>query len=99
VNVQHIIKLCNGGLILQFETKEAAEWFRQPEITSSILPRIDSSATLKDRTFQILVLRVPVIFDPSSKNSLCKLEEQNNINEGGICKARWIKPMIRPAHC
>ena len=40
VNVQHIIKLRNGGLILQFETKEAAEWFKQPVILSSILPQI-----------------------------------------------------------
>jgi hypothetical protein len=70
-NVQHIIKLCNGGLILQFKSKEAAEWFKQPEITSSILPKIDSSAMLKERTFQILVPRVLVIFDPDSKESLC----------------------------
>ena len=27
-NVQHITKLRNGGLILQFESKEAAEWFK-----------------------------------------------------------------------
>jgi hypothetical protein len=94
-NVQHIIKLCNGGLILQFNTKEAAEWFRQPKITTSILPRIDSLAMLKDRTFQILVPRVPVIFDPSSEDSLCKLKEQNSINKGGICKACWIKPTYR----
>jgi hypothetical protein len=94
-NMQHIIKLCNGGLILQFESKETAEWFKQPEITSSILPKIDSSATLKERTFQILVPRVPVIFDPDSKESLCELEEQNNIKEGGLRKARWIKPTYR----
>jgi hypothetical protein len=94
-NVQHIIKLRNGGLILQFKSKEAAEWFKQPEITSSILPKIDSSAMLKERTFQILVPRVPVIFNPDSKESLHELEEQNNIKEGRLRKARWIKPTYR----
>ena len=96
-NVQHIIKLRNGGLILQFEMKEIAEWFRQPEITSSILPKIDKMAALKDRTFQLLVPRVPVIFDPDSDESLRELKEQNSLKEGELCKARWIKPTYRRA--
>ena len=96
-NVQHVIKLRNGGLILQFETKEIAEWFRQPEITSSILPKIDKTAALKDRTFQLLVPRVPVIFDPDSDESLRELEEQNSLKEGELRKARWIKPTYRRA--
>jgi hypothetical protein len=41
------------------------------------------------------VPRVPVIFDPDSKESLHKLEEQNNIKEGGLQKARWIKLTYR----
>ncbi|KAH8983324.1 hypothetical protein EDB86DRAFT_3085439 [Lactarius hatsudake] len=65
--VQEIHKLRNGGLILQFKTKEAAEWFKQPHIEMNLLPKIDSSATVKGRSFQILVPRVPVIFDPERK--------------------------------
>ena len=97
VNVQRIIKLRNGGLILQFETKEAAEWFKQPVILSSILPQIDSSATLKNRTFQILVPRVPVTFEPDNEESLRELEEQNGMKDGILHKARWIKPTYRRA--
>ena len=96
-NVQHIVKLRNGGLILQFETKEVAEWFKQPEILSSILPQIDKTATLKSRTFQILAPRVPVTFDPNSEDSLRELEEQNGMKDGILCKARWIKPTYRRA--
>ena len=96
-NVQHITKLRNGGLILQFESKEAAEWFKRPEILSSILPKIDSSATLKSRTFQILVPRVPVTFETESEDSLRELEEQNGMKGGILCKARWIKPTYRRA--
>ena len=66
-NIQHIIKLRNGGLILQFETKEIAEWFKQPEILSSILPKIDKTATLKNRTFQILVPRCQSHSNPTTK--------------------------------
>ena len=96
-NVQHIVKLRNGGLILQFETKEVAEWFKQPEILSSILPKIDSSATLKNRTYQILVPRVPVTFETNSEESLRELEEQNGMKDGVLCKARWIKLTYRRA--
>lgn len=97
VNIQHIVKLRNGGLILQFETKEAAEWFKQPEILSSILPKIDSTATLKDRAYQILVPRVPVTFDPDHEESLRELEEQNGMKDGILRKARWIKTTYRRA--
>ena len=96
-NVQHIVKLRNGGMILQFETKEAAEWFKQPVILSSILPKIDSTATLKDRTFQILVPRVPVTFEPEREDSLRELEEQNGMKDGILRKSRWIKPTYRRA--
>lgn len=96
-NVQHIIKLRNGGLILQFETKEIAEWFKQPEILSSILPKIDKTVMLKNRTFQILVPRVPVTFEPNNEDSLRELEEQNRMKDGILCKARWIKPTYRRA--
>ena len=48
------------NVTLQFETKEAADWFKQPDILLSILPRIDSSAKLKNRAYQILLPRVPV---------------------------------------
>ena len=96
-NVQHIIKLRNGGLILQFETKEAAEWFKQPAILTSILPSIDSTATLKDRAYQILVPRVPITFNPDEEESLRELEEQNGMKDGILRKARWIKPTYRRA--
>ena len=97
VNVQHIVKLRNGGLILQFETKEAADWFKQPDILASILPRIDSSAKLKSRAYQILVPRVPVIFETDSEDSLRELEEQNGMKDGILLKARWIKLTYRRA--
>lgn len=96
-NVQHIVKLRNGGLILQLEMKEIAEWFKQLEIISSILPKIDRTVTLKDRAHQILVPRVPVTFDLDAEDSLHKLKEQNGMKEGILRKARWIKPTYRRA--
>ena len=95
--VQQIIKLKNGGLILQFGSKESAEWFCQPQFELDILPKIDSSAMVKERSYQILVPRVPVTFDPANKEHLRELEEQNNMHAKRIQRAKWIKPIYRRA--
>ena len=95
--VQQIVKLRNGGLILQFGSKEAAEWFRQSHVELTILPKIDKSATVKERSFQILVPRVLTIFDTSKEEYLREIEEQNNIHPRRIRKAKWIKPIYRRA--
>ncbi|KAF8260648.1 hypothetical protein EI94DRAFT_1610099, partial [Lactarius quietus] len=70
----------NGGLILQFDMKNAAEWFHQPEIELTVLWKFDSTTLLKDRTFQILVPWVPVLFKPTANESLCELEELNHLH-------------------
>ena len=97
LEVQQIIKLKNGGLILQFGSKETAEWFCQPQTELNILPKIDGSATVKERNFQILIPRVPVTFDPGNEEHLRELEEQNNIHSKRIRRAKWIKPTYRRA--
>ena len=47
-SVQQIVKMRNGGLILQFNLKEAAEWFKQLEVELTLLPKIDSMAQVKE---------------------------------------------------
>ncbi|KAH8985500.1 hypothetical protein EDB86DRAFT_2768780, partial [Lactarius hatsudake] len=95
--IQEVHKLHNRGIILQFKTKEAAEWLRQLHIEFNLLPKINSSATVKERSFQILVPRVPVIFDPENNDYLWEIEEGNNINRKSLQKAKWIKPLYRRA--
>ena len=93
--VQQIVKLRNRGLILQFRGKEAAEWFYQSHVEFTMLPKIDETATVKERNFQILVPRVPTTFDTSKVEHLCEVEEQNNIHPKRLHKAKWIKPVYR----
>ena len=95
--VQQIVKLRNGGLILQFGSKTVAEWFRQSHVELTILPKIDESATVKERNFQVLVPRVPTTFDPTKEEYLREIEELNNIHAKRLRKAKWIKPIYRRA--
>src|SRR5216684_5788726 len=43
------------------------------------------------RSYNIIVPRVPITFNPSEEKQLREIEETNNIDSNSITKARWIK--------
>ncbi len=97
VEIQEICKLRNGGIIVQFKTKEAAEWLKDPETELMVLTEFDSTATIKERTYQMIVPRVPTTFDPTDEDSIKEIEETNCVKKGTIKRAKWIKPIYRRA--
>lgn len=50
---------------------------------------------VKDRSYQLLVLRIPVNFKPDTEEHLHEIEELNNISANRICKVKCIKPIYR----
>ena len=46
---------------------------------------------IRERTFNLIVLRVPTTFGPSEDIDLCEVEEANSLAAKVIRKARWIK--------
>ncbi len=97
VDIQEVRKLRNGGIMLQFKTKEAAQWLKNSKIELIVLAEFNSTALIRDRTFQIMVPQVPTIFNLDDKNILREIEENNYISKDMIKKARWIKPIYRHA--
>ena len=95
--IQEVIKLRKGSLILQFTTKEAADWLRKPDIEAAFTKRFDSDTTIRDRTHPIMVPRIPLTFDPSNPVHLREVEEANGLTPKTIKKTRWIKPEYRRA--
>jgi hypothetical protein len=93
--VQEINKLRNGGVVLQLSSKEAAAWLREPANEEMFLRRMDTDASIKDRSFPILVPRVPLSFDPNNQDHLREVESVNDLPAKAISKARWIKPEYR----
>jgi hypothetical protein len=45
--------------------------------------------------YNLIVPRVPIIFNPENKTHIGEIEEVNALREHMICKARWIKPIER----
>jgi hypothetical protein len=95
IEIQEVIKLRKGSLILQFTTKEAADWLRKPEIEAVFTKRFDSDTTIRDRTHPVMVPRIPLTFDPNNPVHLREVEEANGLTLKTIKKARWIKPEYR----
>ena len=95
--IEEVIKLRNGSLILQFKSKNTADWLRTPVNEAAFTRRFDSDATIRDRVHPIMVPRVPIIFDPGNPAHLREIEETNRMPTNSIKKARWIKPLYRCA--
>ena len=95
--VEDIIKLRNGSLILQFASKESADWLRVPTNEAAFTRRFNPDTTIRDRVHPIMVPRIPITFDPSNPKHLREVEEANGLPTNTIKKARWIKPEYRRA--
>jgi hypothetical protein len=50
---------------------------------------------IRERTYNLIVPRVPVIFDPKADEHFCKIEEFNGLAKHMLSKVKWIKPIKR----
>jgi hypothetical protein len=50
---------------------------------------------IRERMYNLIVPRVPIIFDPENKTHIREIEKANVLREYTIHKARWIKPIKR----
>ncbi|KAF9040121.1 hypothetical protein BJ165DRAFT_1321117, partial [Panaeolus papilionaceus] len=74
---------------------EAVDWIRQDGRILALAARL--GATVKDRGYQVMVKYIPLTYDDNIANGTAprEIEECNNIEEGAIKEARWIKPIER----
>jgi len=84
--------LRNGGLLLELNSDEAARWLRSDDVIDCFLGSLGSGASIKNRTYQVIVQFVPISFDPADSEQVRLFEEHNNIACGSIAKVEWIKP-------
>ena len=93
VNLKSSTLLRNGGLLLEMGSTEAAEWLKNDDTNGRFLEGVGSGASIKNRSYQVIVQFVPVIFDPTDDAQIRTYEELNNILPNSILKAEWIKPV------
>jgi hypothetical protein len=69
VRVDLVAKFLSGSLFY-FNSKEVANWIRQPEIEDEFLKQLDKNAYVKECLHNILLHGVPIILDPSKESHL-----------------------------
>ena len=57
------------------------------------MDKLDANTQIKERMYPLVVLRVPISFEPTDQEQLQELEAVNNLEPNTINKARCIKPM------
>ena len=95
VKVDFVTKFPNGGTLFLMNSKEAANWLREPSIEETFLKELAKDAYVKERTYNIILRGVLVTFNPGSEDQLREIEKSNGLLKYSILKAKWIKPEVR----
>ncbi|KAG1794545.1 uncharacterized protein HD556DRAFT_1188813, partial [Suillus plorans] len=88
-------RLPHGGILYELDSAESAQWLNTPAHRGKFAVNFGPNATVKDRSFNILVENVPLSYNPSSIHSNTEVEAKGGLKQGSITKARWIKPINR----
>ena len=95
VKVESLFKTRRGDLLLVLNSKEAAIWINEPDIGMAFTKAFAEGSLIKARTYNLIVPRVPISFDPKDDKHICELEQVNGLRDKEIVKVKWIKPMER----
>jgi len=95
VLVELALQTYKGGLVLMLNSKEAASWLRQTEHEMAFMEGFSKGLHIRERSYNLILPRVPIVFEPENRSHLREIEEANNLRDHVIHKARWIKPVIR----
>jgi hypothetical protein len=95
VKVESALWTRKGALVLTLCSKEAANWIRQPTNKIAFTEAFSKGSHIRERTYNLIVPRVPITFDLENKTHIREIEEANVLREYTIRKARWIKPIER----
>ncbi|KAJ7158434.1 hypothetical protein C8R46DRAFT_872348, partial [Mycena filopes] len=79
-----------GALLLHMDTASSAQWIKTN--MDRFLAAMGGTSVYKERLYNVVVEFVPVSFDPTKRGALHVVESDNNLPEGSLAKARWIKP-------
>ena len=89
--IKDVTLMRNGGLLLEFDSEQSANWLKRDEISKRVLDNIGSGARIKNRSYQVIVQFVPVSFKPDDDAQLRSVESVNGLDPTSILKAEWIK--------
>ncbi|KAJ7353145.1 hypothetical protein DFH08DRAFT_623546, partial [Mycena albidolilacea] len=85
--------LRRGGALLHLNDEAAARWLKAN--MGDFLTRMGGTTVYKEWLCNVVMRFVPVSFDLAAEGALGVVGSDNNLLEGALVKARWIKPLER----
>jgi hypothetical protein len=89
--VETALKTRKGTILLTLNSKETANWIREPKNEMTFADSFAKGAHIKDREYSLVAPRVPLTFKLDNKVHLREIKEVNSLPSHVIPKARWIK--------
>ncbi|KAI0083095.1 hypothetical protein BDY19DRAFT_869810, partial [Irpex rosettiformis] len=86
--------LSNRGLMYDLTTVEGARWLGSAENRTEFIKHYGGgyNTKVKPRTYQILIDFVPTSLDLTDDFATECIELENNLDNGSIVEASWMKP-------
>ena len=95
VKAVSVHKTKRNAILLTLNSKEAVSWVREAGNEETFANLFSKGSHIREREYNLIVPRVPLIFDPKKDTDLREIEEANGLTPRVISKAKWIKPAER----
>ena len=95
VKVKAALKTKKNTILLTMNSKEAANWIREPSNEATFADAFSKGAHIQEREYILVAPRVLLTFNPENSEHLREIEETNSLPKLIIRKVRWIKPAER----
>ena len=92
LTVKTVNRYPSGNIVLEMSNDLAAKYLREDKNKKAFISELEPNATIKDRSYTVILQFVPISFDPSQRTNITNLERENDWEEGAVLTARWIKP-------
>ncbi|KIO01788.1 hypothetical protein M404DRAFT_149375, partial [Pisolithus tinctorius Marx 270] len=91
IQLKSVAQLRNNGVLLEFNSQEAAAWIRKAPNRITFLEKLGGTTMIKDRVYSVVIPFLPTATDLERPDTLRKMETENNIPPNSIAQIKWIK--------
>jgi hypothetical protein len=81
----------NGGVVIEMDTEEAADWVRSEDVRREFEANFGGSAKVKDQLHLVVVNFLPVTLRDSLEEAAPRIESDNTLPTDCIAHCRWLK--------
>src|SRR6267142_3515503 len=95
VKVLMAFKMRNQAILLTLNSREAVDWIKEPANETTFASAFTEGSHIRERVYNLVVPRVPVILDPKIDKHLWEIEEINGLDTHTLSKVQCNKPIGR----